>query len=291
MTDFNYTDFCRVAPCPDCGKFVKLAYNRQEQRCSHCQKIARTERARIAAEKKRREKGIEKVKGQAFVCVDCNKESIRNSWRTIRCSICQPVFLLKSANERSWQKSREKGAKIRGAIYQCAHCSKDFALRGSRDKYCDECIVLQKKNALPHLKEYVERYTKEYMSNPKTRRIAMDNMNRWKRNKVKNDPLYAIVGRCRARINQVFRKKGYKKKSRTHEIIGCSHEFLFQHIESKFKDGMTWENRSEWHIDHIMPISMAKTEDEVIQLSHYTNLQPLWAADNLLKSNKVINHA
>jgi hypothetical protein len=49
---------------------------------------------------------------------------------------------------------------------------------------------------------------------------------------------------------------------------------------------MSWENQGEWHLDHIMPISLAKTEEEVIKLNHYTNFQPLWAEDNVRKSNK-----
>jgi hypothetical protein len=59
------------------------------------------------------------------------------------------------------------------------------------------------------------------------------------------------------------------------------------HLESKFVDGMSWDNRSRWHIDHIMPLASAKTEEELVALCHYTNLQPLWAAENLRKSDKL----
>jgi hypothetical protein len=103
----------------------------------------------------------------------------------------------------------------------------------------------------------------------------------------KNDPLFTLIGRIRSRLNQSLRTNGYTKRSKTQEIIGCSWEFLKGYIERQFVDGMTWENRSEWHIDHIIPISSAKTEEDVIKLSHYTNLRPLWAADNLRKSNKL----
>jgi hypothetical protein len=51
---------------------------------------------------------------------------------------------------------------------------------------------------------------------------------------------------------------------------------------------MNWSNRKEWHIDHIIPLSSAKTEEELLKLFHYTNLQPLWANDNIKKSNKIL---
>jgi len=58
-------------------------------------------------------------------------------------------------------------------------------------------------------------------------------------------------------------------------------------IESKFTDNMTWENHGKWHIDHIVPISSAITMAELEKLFHYSNLQPLWAKDNLAKSDKI----
>lgn len=79
----------------------------------------------------------------------------------------------------------------------------------------------------------------------------------------------------------------YSKKSLTHEILGCSYSEFKTHIESQFIDGMSWDNRSEWHIDHKIPVSSAKTEEELIALNHYSNLQPLWALDNMKKGAKM----
>ena len=58
------------------------------------------------------------------------------------------------------------------------------------------------------------------------------------------------------------------------------------HLSNMFLDGMSFDNYGEWHIDHIVPLVTAKTEEEVIKLNHYTNLQPLWAKDNLSKGGK-----
>ena len=101
-----------------------------------------------------------------------------------------------------------------------------------------------------------------------------------------NDILYDLICHMRLAIYRYVKNK----TKRTHEIIGCSPEELRNHIESLWQTGMSWENHTHtgWHIDHIIPSSSAKTEEEVYALNHYTNFQPLWAKDNLKKSNKII---
>jgi hypothetical protein len=71
-------------------------------------------------------------------------------------------------------------------------------------------------------------------------------------------------------------------------MLGCDYQTAFKHIESRFKKGMSWDNFGDWHIDHIIPLASAKTEEELIELCHYTNLQPLWAEENLIKGDKII---
>ena len=93
--------------------------------------------------------------------------------------------------------------------------------------------------------------------------------------------------RVRKRLHRFLKTKNMTKKNTTFEIVGCTPQQLKEHLEKQFVDGMNWENRSEWHIDHIIPLSSAKTEEEVYKLCHYTNLQPLWAEENLRKGNKI----
>ena len=83
--------------------------------------------------------------------------------------------------------------------------------------------------------------------------------------------------------------RGYKKfNESTESIVGINYNEFKKYLESIFLDGMTWDNRGEWHIDHIIPLSSAKSKEDLIKLCHYTNLQPLWAKDNLKKGSKVI---
>lgn len=109
----------------------------------------------------------------------------------------------------------------------------------------------------------------------------------YRNNRYKTDPMYALTERTRSLICKSLRNKGYSKRSRTHEILGCSFEQLKTHLESQFQQGMSWETRHLWHMDHRTPLATAKTEEELLKLNHYTNLQPLWAEDNLKKGAKL----
>jgi len=108
--------------------------------------------------------------------------------------------------------------------------------------------------------------------------------------RMENNPIYMLGCKIRTLIATSFANNNYTKNSKTYSILGCSFECLKNHLEMQFKEGMSWENhgRYGWHIDHIIPISSAKTEEEILKLNHYTNLQPLWALENLKKSGKIL---
>ena len=135
----------------------------------------------------------------------------------------------------------------------------------------EKCRIYKKnnpdsfKNWLEKNKEHRKKYINNYNIDPK--------------NKIKNS--------LRSRINELMNKK--YNNPRTLNLVGCDYEFLMGYIESKFTKNMTWDNYGYygWHLDHIIPLSTAKTEKEIYVLYHYTNLQPLWAEDNLRKSNRI----
>lgn len=102
----------------------------------------------------------------------------------------------------------------------------------------------------------------------------------------KTNPMVKCKFLIRNRLRQCLKKKFWLKRSKFAEYIGCSQEELIKHFESKFTEGMNWENQGEWHIDHIKPMDSATCEEDMYKLCHYTNLQPLWALDNIKKSDK-----
>jgi hypothetical protein len=98
-------------------------------------------------------------------------------------------------------------------------------------------------------------------------------------------PNTAIALILRSRVVRAL--KGGMKSGSITELIGCTIEVCRQHLESQFEDGMSWDNHGEWHIDHRRPCASFDlvNEEEQIMCFHYTNLQPLWATDNLSKSD------
>lgn len=107
--------------------------------------------------------------------------------------------------------------------------------------------------------------------------------------RIKEDPSYKLKGALRRRLNIAI-KKGYKSGSAVKDL-GCSVKELKIYLESKFKLGMTWDNwsRDGWHIDHIIPLSSFDLTDyeQLKKACHYTNLQPLWAKENMSKGDKI----
>jgi hypothetical protein len=159
-------------------------------------------------------------------------------------------------------------------------------------------------------KDLLKQKRKEYYENNKPiillKRVKYQKENKEKINKVKNvyrlnrrktDSLYNLKHNIRALITSSFKEKGLKKNSKTSEILGCSFEEFKTYLESKFESWMTWDNKGlyngelnyGWDIDHVIPVSSGMTEEEVVKLNHFTNLQPLCSKINRdIKRNNII---
>jgi hypothetical protein len=102
------------------------------------------------------------------------------------------------------------------------------------------------------------------------------------------DPVFKASKAIRNLVRTAIKRMGYTKNNKTEKILGCNFEEFKAHIEKQFNLGMTWLNHGDWHIDHKVPISLAKTEEDAIKLNRYTNLQPLWKEDNLIKHDSLL---
>jgi len=171
--------------------------------------------------------------------------------------------------------------------------------KDSKRSRCKKCLNLQNTLYVKKNKDRVNTIKQKYVDNNKekvkqSKKEWFDKnpnyRNEWTINNYKNDFLFRLVNIMRARTRLFLNSKNIKKKNNTFEIVGCSPEFLKEYLEKQFTEGMNWDLFGRHiHIDHIIPLSFAKTEEEIYKLCHYTNLQPLWAEDNLKKSNKILN--
>ena len=137
-------------------------------------------------------------------------------------------------------------------------------------------------------KEHRKQYLKEYREKniDKIRQIKRD----YERNRKARDPLYKLISNFRTAIYQVLKENQIQKNGHYFEILKYSPENLIERLESKFKDGMTWDNYGEWHVDHIKPISLFQIteigDDEFMSCWSLNSLQPMWGIENIRKSNK-----
>jgi hypothetical protein len=171
--------------------------------------------------------------------------------------------------ERKYQENNKEKEFIRKKIYR----------EENREKTRDSIRDYKKKN-----KEKLKETAKIYYQKNKTKRNLYENKKR------KIDSVYRVNQSMRSRINFFIKSRNINKSNKTFDIIELTPQELIIYIENQFKDNMSWNNYGlyGWHIDHIIPLSSAKTEEEIYRLCHYTNLQPLWAEENLKKSNKLI---
>ena len=170
-------------------------------------------------------------------------------------------------------------------------CKKCLVIKDVTDFYkhkasCKSCYLESRViYRLANLDKIAEKNRKDYQKNKVKVNIRKKEYNRLRR---LNDPLYSLRCTISRNIRMSINRNGFSKSSNTEYIIGCSFEEFKIYLESKFEDWMNWDNKGlyngelsyGWDIDHIIPISSTKSEQETILLSHYSNLQPLCSKIN-----------
>ena len=165
----------------------------------------------------------------------------------------------------------------------------ETAWQKHRDKYKD-CPIRKAKIKASNAKWAANNRDKMNKSQREWTKRNRDKVNAYKRlqrERDKLDPLKVMKRRLRNRTVKAFNVSKWNKNSKNIDMLGCTWEDAFEHLSSKFTEGMTWDNRDKWHIDHTIPLASAQCEEELIKLCHYTNLQPLWAEDNLRKGDSM----
>ncbi len=187
------------------------------------------------------------------------------------CKVCQKDISNKRKDAIYCSRSCKGRDKEKNNKYY--ECNKEKILFDIKVKYKDKIEEYRIKNKY-RIQEYAKIYNESYD-------FSLYNKNRRK------DPLYKLKQNTRNLIKNAFLRKFTKKSKKTTEILGCDFNFFSIYISSLFTNEMTWENYGLlWEIDHIIPISLAKSEIQVIELNHYTNLRPLLKIENRKKGKK-----
>lgn len=158
---------------------------------------------------------------------------------------------------------------------------------------------LYRKNNLDKIKQYQDNYREINKEKLKLKRLEYRNKNKaiisqrqyqYKKKKLLIDKYFKLKENLRSRIYNVL-KGNTIKSTNTLDLLGVTNiTKVKKHLEKQFKNGMTWNNHGDWHIDHIIPCASFDLKCPVQQLAcfHYKNLQPLWAYENLTKGSKIL---
>jgi len=234
------------------------------------------------------EMAIRKTGERRAKCRPCNiehKHRINGTWE----SYCKEQAYRKELHQL--QKDGKRRCRMCDEVKELNLFQNDVRPQTFYDRktYCKTCSWDTWR--VPYIKK------PEYKAQKRKHDITYSAKHRVKLNKKQvhryhSDPEYKIKVLLRSVIGKVLRSKGATKCARSQELLGCTIAEYKQHLESQFHEGMTWDNHSMhgWHVDHIIPLDYFNLKDPEQQKKafHYTNLQPLWAKDNIAKSNKLL---
>ena len=213
--------------------------------------------------------------------IETKIDSTLKDWK----DITNPKLRKKIRNKAYYEKNKEeilKRIKVTGKVYR----------ENNKDKIKLYCINNKEKEKIRfdkwRQKNKEQIRTKNYR---KENKVKLSEKNRKReKEKIKNDINYKLKSLLRHRLYLAL--KGNFKSGSAVRDLGCTIPVLKTYLESKFQSGMSWDNWTAdgWHIDHIKPLSSFDLTDrnQLLEACNYTNLQPLWAKDNLSKGAKTV---
>jgi len=190
------------------------------------------------------------------------------------CSLCAETKPLEEFSKKTGtrRQSRCKSC-FRSVLKLYRKQNQDSISKRRKAAYKTDPLRYNKQNQDSYIRNHTKRvkYASEYV-----------------KTKLETDLVFKVRHKIRDRFHKAL--KGNYKKGSAVKNLGCSIEFLVKYLETRFAVGMTWDNYGVhgWHIDHIMPLSKFDLNDpvQIAKACHYTNLQPLWATDNIRKGNR-----
>lgn len=250
------------------------------------------------------------------ICIKCNIEKSESEFGEVnkKCKECYKEYQkeyrlnqkekIKDYNNIYYQENKEKIIE-NAKVYYGENKDKISQYKTYYWEENKEYLSEKNKKYYKNNKEVLDEKNKKYFSENRVLLNKKRNL-RNKKNKIhlnitrrrQRDPVFRISQNIRTYIRNSFKYKGFKKTTKTEIILGCSFKDFKKHIELQFEHWMNWENYGKyngsldygWDIDHIIPLSIAQTEEEVLVLNHFENLRPLCSYTNRhIKSNKLLD--
>jgi hypothetical protein len=204
-----------------------------------------------------------------------------NGVETKHCPTCDDWKILSDFNKQtsSWD----------SLARMCRICNCEYKnnKRKTDDNYRKKDILYNEKYKMSGRRKEISKIRYENKKEEIIKQCVEYNKKRYN-----TDPYFRVVCAMRTRLSKLLRQKNIDKNTKFYEYLGCSKVEFINYFQNKFKEGMTWENHGEWHIDHIKPCASFNllNEEEQKKCFHYTNLQPLWATENLSKGCKFVEN-
>lgn len=197
-----------------------------------------------------------------------------------KCSCCRQSLGMKNFNKETSNRD--------GLGRWCKSCSKQYR-EDNKGKLFDQWKKYYRKN-----KDKIRQYHRENKDKicawqKQWHKENKDKINNYVKNRCLTDIQYKLSKLLRGRLARAIRGN-YKSGSAVRDL-GCSIPELKIYLEKQFLDGMNWKNQGEWHIDHKTPLHSFDLTDrnQLLKAVHYLNLQPLWAHDNVVKNDKILD--
>lgn len=269
---------CLCSKTLDCFANCKKASDGKQWSCKDCQKAYKQKNKDYIAQqqKKYREENLSEILSKNKIYKQNNIDKIKQKSKEYRLKNKQKI------SEKQKERRSNNLDKIRKIEKQ------------SKLKHREKILLKNKEYRIKNKEKIIEYYQRPEVKNRQkinrlknTEKIKAQKRYREKL-KRSTDPSYKLITNQRTRISGILKKA---KNTKTLYLLGCTAQFLKKYLEDKFLEGMTWDNYGKygWHVDHIIPCSTFDLTDIKQQkiCFHYTNLQPLWAIDNLKKGNKI----
>lgn len=244
--------------CKDCEKIYKRKYDK-EYRKIHKEEINKKKKIYYKKNKEeilRKQKKYKENRSQELI--DREKE-IKKRWR---------------------ENNRDKEKAYRERNKEIIKEKQKIKYQNNKEEYARK-FKIYRENHKEEKKLQDKRYREEHR----------EELNKKQLQRKEKDPIYRLKCNVRGMIKNSFRRRGFKKKQKGEEIYGCTVNELIEHLiktyENNYNEKWNWNYLKNVHVDHIIPLSSANTEEEVKKCCYYTNLQLLKAEDNLKKSDKL----